>query len=346
MKFSLFFFSSEINRGKESQAYQLLWKAARFADQNGFSAIWTPERHFASFGASFASPSLTSAALSQITENIEIRAGSVVLPLHHPFRVAEEWAMLDHFSGGRIGICFASGWHAQDFVFAPSNYPDKHKVMIDSLQVIKKLWGGESVEAISGEGTKVAIRTYPRPFQKQIPLWFAASGHPKTFALAGEHNVGILTHLLSQNIEELKPKIDLYRNTLSQFQDARPNVVLMMHTFLAKDNETARAMAFHPMKEYLRTALALELSQSQNQGLTEHPDDLEVILDYATEGYLQEKGLFGSPEGCLKKISHLAEQGIDEIACFIDFGLSDQKILEHLPYIAQLQKLAQQVGVL
>ena len=100
MKFSLFFFDGDGANVGPNQ-YRLLIDSAKYADQHGFTAIWTPERHFHAFGGLYPNPSLTSAALSLVTENVQLRSGSVVLPLHHPVRVAEDWAVIDNLSGGR-----------------------------------------------------------------------------------------------------------------------------------------------------------------------------------------------------------------------------------------------------
>ena len=115
--FGLFYFAADA--ADATGAYRLLVEGAKFADRNGFDAVWTPERHFHEFGGLYPSPAVTSAALATVTERIQIRAGSVVLPLHDPIRVAEEWAVVDNLSGGRVGLSFASGWHANDFALAP-----------------------------------------------------------------------------------------------------------------------------------------------------------------------------------------------------------------------------------
>ena len=84
--------------------YRLLLEGAKFADREGFTAVWTPERHFHAFGGLYPNPSVASAAIAALTTRVQIRAGSVVLPLHHPARVAEEWALVDNLSQGRVGI--------------------------------------------------------------------------------------------------------------------------------------------------------------------------------------------------------------------------------------------------
>ena len=119
MKFSIMFFSSDFGDG---DPYRLMIAASRFADASGFTAVWTPERHFDRFGGAFANPSITSAALAMVTERVQLRAGSLISPLHDVVRIAEAWAMVDQLSRGRVAISFGSGWNANDFVFFPERY--------------------------------------------------------------------------------------------------------------------------------------------------------------------------------------------------------------------------------
>ncbi|MEO0353014.1 MAG: LLM class flavin-dependent oxidoreductase, partial [Cyanobacteria bacterium P01_A01_bin.15] len=78
MKFSLFYFDGD-GLNPQENPYKLLIESAKFADKNGFSAVWTPERHFHAFGGLYPNPAMTSAALAMVTENVQLRAGSVVL---------------------------------------------------------------------------------------------------------------------------------------------------------------------------------------------------------------------------------------------------------------------------
>ena len=91
------------------------WKAPSSPTPNGFCAVWTPERHFHAFGGPYPNPSVTGAAVAAVTKNIGVRAGSCVAPLHHPARIAEEWAVIDNLTNGRAGMAIASGWQPDDF---------------------------------------------------------------------------------------------------------------------------------------------------------------------------------------------------------------------------------------
>src|SRR5918912_1452433 len=99
MQFNLMFFSSREDATSKDK-YKLVLEGAKFADQHGFSSVWVPERHFTELGCLYPNPALLHAALARETRNIGLRAGSVVMPLHNPIRVAEEWSVVDNLSGG------------------------------------------------------------------------------------------------------------------------------------------------------------------------------------------------------------------------------------------------------
>ena len=153
LKFSLSFFANDED-AMTGPKYRLLLEAARLADAEGLHAIWFPERHFHSFGGLYPSPTAIGAALATATERVALRAGSVVLPLHDPVRVAEEWAVIDNLSGGRAGISFASGWHADDFVLAPGRYADRRETMAEGIDIVRRLWRGEPIERTNGVGRR------------------------------------------------------------------------------------------------------------------------------------------------------------------------------------------------
>src|SRR5207249_8113791 len=134
--FSLFMWGNDDAPGRDK--YRLMLEGAKYFDRNGFEAVWTPERHFHAFAGPYPNPSVTGAALAAVTENIGIRAGSCVSPLHHPIRIAEEWAVVDNLSNGRVGLAFASGWQANDFVLRPENYANSKGVMLEQIDQDRK----------------------------------------------------------------------------------------------------------------------------------------------------------------------------------------------------------------
>lgn len=354
--FSLFYFAAD-ESAKDIDKYRLLLEGAKFADQHSFQAVWTPERHFHAFGGLYPNPSVVSAAIAAVTQRVAIRAGSVVLPLHNPVRVAEEWSLVDNLSQGRVGISFASGWFPNDFVLAPDSYRERHEVMYRAIETVRALWRGEAIHLRGPDGSTVETRTLPRPIQKELPVWVTAAGSQETFRSAGRIGANLLTHLLGQSIEELAQKIHLYREARREHGHDRGHVTIMLHTFVSDDEEFVRSEVREPLKSYLRTATSLMKESASSfwryrkltgrasqevdreyKNLTH--EEMEELLEYAFARYYETSGLFGTPEQCLVQVEKLMEIGVDEIACLIDFGISPELVLENLKHLHHLRELA------
>jgi natural product biosynthesis luciferase-like monooxygenase protein/amino acid adenylation domain-containing protein len=347
LSFSLFYFANE-DSDTVTDKYRLLIEAAKFADQHGFEALWTPERHFHTFGGLYANPAVTSAALATVTEQLKLRAGSVVLPLHDPIRVAEEWSMVDGLSKGRVGLSVASGWHANDFTFFPENYANRRGVTWQNLETVKKLWRGESVTRQSGSGKEIEVGIYPKPIQPELPIWITAGGAPETFIKAGELGANVLTHLLGQTLEDVAEKINLYRRTLAEHghDPQAGRVTLMLHTFIGHDKEAVREKIRTPFLNYLHSSVDLisNLFKTLNWSIDlkqMSPQDADDLMVYAFNRYFESSALFGTPESCQQMTERLKEIGVDEVACLIDFGVDADSVLAALPALNELKNLAQ-----
>lgn len=350
MQFSIFYFASD-SPEPQADKYRLILEGAKFADRHGFTAVWTPERHFHEFGGLYPNPSVLSATLAGITERVQIRAGSVVLPLHDPIRVAEEWALVDNLSSGRVGIAFASGWHADDFVFFPEKYSQRKEIMYRDIETIQRLWRGDSITVRGGGGNQIEIRTLPRPIQPTLPIWITAAGNLDTFVRAGQLGAGVLTHLLGQSVEELSERVRAYRAALRDSGHAAEtgHISLMLHTFIGRDREAVRNTVRQPFLNYLRSSISLieNLIRSLNLPLDVRSmtsEDFAALLNYAFDRYFETSALFGTPETCRPLLDRLQEIGIDEIACLIDFGVPSREVLAHLNDLNELKQQASTVA--
>ncbi|SMX32905.1 MupA/Atu3671 family FMN-dependent luciferase-like monooxygenase [Maliponia aquimaris] len=353
MEFSLYYWGNDDGAGRDK--YRLLLEGAQFADENGFVAVWTPERHFHAFGGPYPNPSVTGAAVAGVTRNIGVRAGSVVAPLHHPARIAEEWAVIDNLTNGRAGMAIASGWQPDDFVLRPENSPPENKpAMLRDIETVRKLWRGEAVAFPRKDGSLHEVVTQPRPVSKELPVWVTTAGNPQTWKEAGQLGCHVLTHLLGQTVEEVGGKIRLYHQALREAgHDPRDfTVTLMLHSFLSDSREHAREIAREPMKDYLRSAAGLIKQYAwafpafkrpegvsnafdlQLDGL--EPEELDAILDFAFERYFNDSGLFGTVEDALARVEEVKAIGVTEIACLIDYGIDRQTVMDGLKPLAEV----------
>jgi len=353
MDFSLYYWGNDDGVGRDK--YRTLLEGAKFADQHGFSAVWTPERHFHAFGGPYPNPSVTGAAVAAVTRNIGVRSGSVVAPLHHPARIAEEWAVIDNLTNGRAGLAMASGWQPDDFVLRPENTPPNNRAALtESINKVRDLWAGKPVAFPRADGTLHEVITQPRPVSTHLPIWMTIAGNPDTWRQAGKMGCNVLTHLLGQSIEDVAGMIKVYHDELRNAgHDPKDfSVSLMLHTCLANTRDEARERAREPMKDYLRSAAGLikqyawafpafKRPKGVNNAFDLQLDVLEdgemdEILNFAFERYFNDSGLFGTVDDALARTEQLKAIGVTEIACLIDYGINADEVLDGLPLLAQV----------
>ncbi|WP_432196032.1 MupA/Atu3671 family FMN-dependent luciferase-like monooxygenase [Streptomyces sp. bgisy027] len=344
--FSVYFFgdypqdTAEPRKGQ----YELLMDVARFADRHGFHALWMPERHFHSFGGLFPNPAVLAAALSRETERIRLNAGSVVLPLHDPIRVAEEWSMVDNLSGGRVGIGVAGGWSAKDFVFFPDRFGRHKELMYEQLEEVRRFWRGEPLLRTGGDG-EAEVRLFPSPVQDAPPMYTAVVGNPASYELAARHDLGIVTNLMTQSVEQLRENIALYRRTRARhgLDPDAGRVAVLLHTYLADDHDTARTEAFEPLSRYMRASLSVfsgvTNSLGHNIDLAElSEDDLDAVFRRAYGRYCDQRALIGTADSVRPVVDAVTSAGADEIVALVDFGVAQGPLRESLPRLDALRR--------
>lgn len=343
MKFSLFYFDGD-GSARKHDSYRLIIDSARFADTNGLTALWVPERHFHAFGGLYPNSSLINAALAMVTDNVQLRSGSIVLPLHHPVRVAEEIAVVDNLSGGRAGVAIASGWTKDEFVLSREPHGSRRSLLWRSYEQVTRLLAGDTVAFEDADGNVVEAKTLPRPLQPRVPFWVACQSI-ETFIEAGRRGINVLTALLGETVDSLAPKVSAYRRSLERHghDPAAGTVSIMVHTFLGDDAEEVRAKVTGPFSDYLRTHYHLLEGLARTVGLDMSlndfsKDDLDSLIRFGVEGFLKGRSLIGTPNRCAETVEVLAQIGIDEIACLVDFVQDYDLVMGGMPHLAKLVK--------
>lgn len=345
MEFGLFYFADS-NADSAQGKYRLYLEGAKFADRHSFSSVWTPERHFHQKGGLYPNPSVLSSALAVATEKIQLRAGSVVMPLHNPLRVAEEWSIVDNLSRGRVGISFVSGWVPNDFAFFPERYANKRDEMFKGISEVQKLWRGEKISTRDGAGKMADIGIFPKPIQSELPIWLTCSGSPEMFVEAGELGFNVLTSLQTQPIDEVAVKLKAYREARAKagHDPETGHVSMMMHTFVGQNKEQVLQKVRGPLSDFLRSHVDLIKTFTKSLEIEAGLDKKELVdsvVGFAVERYYRTASLIGTPQSCVPMIERLKSIGVNEVACLIDFGVDVQSTLESLVHLDELKQLCQ-----
>jgi natural product biosynthesis luciferase-like monooxygenase protein len=236
-----------------------------------------------------------------------------------------------------------------DFAFFPERYPIKREEMFRGIQEVQDLWRGKSIAGRDGVGKEIELRIFPKPITAELPIWLTCSGGPEMFEKAGELGCHVLTALLTQSIEEVTPKIKLYRDALVRHghNPADGKVTMMMHTFIGEDAEAVLEKVRIPLTKYLKSHLNLIGTGAQSLNLQvdlsaqEDPEKyLDQMATFAFERYYRTSSLIGTPGSCMKMVERLKAIGVDEVACLIDFGVDVDSVLESLDHLVVLRDLS------
>ncbi|NRA85953.1 MAG: LLM class flavin-dependent oxidoreductase [Rhizobiales bacterium] len=338
---SVHFFSRFESKNKKRLGfYDQLIEIVEKIDKLGFHAVWYPERHFDEFGGPYPSPAVLGAATAVKTSSIRIRAGSVVIPLCNPIRVAEEWAMIDLLSNGRVDLAIAQGWNPRDFAIAPNNYKNRFEITLDGIRKIQSLWGGEKLDVKDGNGMDHRISLLPAPVQSELSIWMTCSmGNHDRFYDVGKMGLNVLTALLFQNDAELASNIKAYHEgrKTSGLDPETGLVTLMQHTYVGSSEAETKATAWQPLTEYLRSSLSLWRGRfEQFEDLEE--DELDLLFDFAVNKYYQSSGVFGDENQVIARLQYLKSVGVTEVSCLMDFGIEHPKVLHSIERLGRILK--------
>lgn len=336
MKLSISFFGSGQEGVRAPERYETVLALGRLADILGLHAVWVPERHFQDFGDLFPQPAVLAAALAATTERVGIRAGSVVLPLHHPIRVLEDWSMVDAISHGRVGVSVASGWHPQDFVLAPDAFADRRESTADGLSKLRRSWRSGLAHSHGPDGRIHEVPVRPARVQKDLPLWLTTSGRPQTWVSAGRLGVSVLASTIGQTPESLAENIAEYRAAFDGRDGGRPWVTLVVHTYVGEDRTEVRRQVEGPMKRYLASFVAQSATSADRKAADLGEASRAQLLDFAFERYWSSLSMFGPPRHCAATLSELEALGCDEVACLVDFGPSRPEMERTLTLLSRL----------
>jgi alkanesulfonate monooxygenase SsuD/methylene tetrahydromethanopterin reductase-like flavin-dependent oxidoreductase (luciferase family) len=322
------------------------------ADEMGFDTIWFVEHHFLTSFSMSPCPEVLFGALSRLTKRIRLGFGVVILPYHHPVRVAERVAMVDHMSGGRVE--FGTGRSAPYEQTGMGIDPRNTRAMWEeSLRMIPKIWE-DGLFSWEGQFWNVPPREVrPKPYQKPHPPIWVAALQPATYRLAAELGIGVMAlsvaapSYLAPHIEEYKTRVRRATPVGKFINDQWLSATMAV---CDRDNHAAREMAakslrtfFGPDRPYLKdqTHLYEQLVASWG-GVPEH-----LTANFArylkTEGgtgaapavdlsggsgqiasalwnqidadTLVERGVLvaGDPESCLRSIAIHEDAGVDEL---------------------------------
>ncbi len=321
------------------------------AEELGFDEVWFAEHHFANDAISPA-PNLFVAALSQRTSRMRLGNMINVLPFHHPVQLAEQLAVLDHLTHGRLNVGIGRGSRRMEwsrFGLTPEQINEQFH---EAVEIIQGLWTSEPFSYHGKHYHLDDIRLRPGVMQQPHPPLFTAVAHKASVIWAAQHQLGIAEHYTTTT--EAREHFALYRQILaaSNYPDhpeRRPR--MFREIYVAPTDAQAHAEAKPALWDTWRLLDdRLSYEQSYEEHLLEHPAQITdemfrqatsnlPIIGPRTYDELAEHGLtiIGSPETVIQRLRKQVQSlGLDTFVGVFAFGrLTHKQVMRSLTLFAQ-----------
>jgi len=350
MKFGLLYEMETPRPWNALSEYNTYWQALaqiELADRIGIDYVWEVEHHFLEEYSHSSAPEVFYGAVSQRTKNIRIAHGVRLLPFkfNNPIKVAEQAAVLDIMSNGRMDLGTGRSTTAQELDGFSVDYDRTREEVREALDIIVKAWTEEILE-YDGKLIKVPPRrVVPKPIQKPHPPMWMACVAPDSYQMAGDRGLGVLS--FSLNFDQVRKSMEAYHASFAKRTDQVPKVpneafagMIICHVAENKEEEAigiegARwfmhnvAKLFEPLMtknklysyEYLRNLMNMDLD----------PKD-------ATDAQLKDHHMVvvGNPDEVCRKLEMFERSGIDQVIMFKQAGrIPHQNIMKSLKLIAK-----------
>jgi natural product biosynthesis luciferase-like monooxygenase protein len=315
--------------GSEAETYAKMLAQVDHAEALGFESVWLTEHHFTDYGGMVPSPAILAAAIAQRTRRLRLGMAVALLPFHRPVRLAEDYAMVDLLSGGRLEWGIGRAYLQWEYQNLGVPLEESRARFAEALDVVLKAW---TEERFSYEGRFFQCRdlsVLPKPVQQpHPPIWLAATASEESFVLAGRRGYHLMTIPHTHAAADIQRKIGLYRAALAEagHDPASRHVFARYYAYVAETAAEARRDVEAP---YLRNAVVSERARALGHlhaGTLVRPEP-----DYVA-AVAEHRMLFGSVDECVEHVRYVRDEiGVDYLGVTFWFGgLAQDKALRSM----------------
>jgi len=292
-------------------------RQAKLAEELGFYGLWTHEHH--SEGSIYPSPLLTCSILAGVTERITVGTNMLLLPLYHPLRVAEEGAMVDAQSGGRLRLGVSAGYSKIDLRAFHANPLDRGHEMEDSLKLIREVWTHDNVNLEQRFSDLTDYTLNPKPVQKPSPPIYAGATVDKAIRRAARL-ADELVISATQRVNDVPRVLEVYNSELlNRGKNPAEKRTTINRLTCVVDSPSGKQ---HALAHYGKIFLNLYMKWGHTN--VKKFDIESKEMEQLSRDHL----LIGEPEECIELIEKYREAGIGEIACLMNFGNPDLAVVD------------------
>jgi alkanesulfonate monooxygenase SsuD/methylene tetrahydromethanopterin reductase-like flavin-dependent oxidoreductase (luciferase family) len=314
----------ENNTRTANQFVADITEEALYADKIGMHSAWIGEHHFNSLGV-LSCPDLVLAYIAARTKRIRLAPAVTVLPLHHPIRVAEQWATLDLLSNGRVDFATGRGYDAREYQPFHVSFADNQSIFDEGLEVVRKLWAAD--DRISHHGKHYSfddVRITPKPVQRPIPSYVGSFSKP-SIELAARLDCGLIVapFAAAMSFGGLQQVADLYHESCAKYGNKPGRLMCSYFTHFAdnkgqEDAQRARQIRYY--RECVIPALPGD-PKTAPPSYRYFVDMVARLQKVKPEDLTENSVLLGSPQRIIDTLKKVEAAGFSEVILYVNVGL-------------------------
>ena len=313
------------------------------AEEFDFDSVWLAEHHFREYGYC-STPAVMLAAIAARTKRIRLGTGVVVLPLNHPVRVAEDYAVLDHLSNGRVDLGVGRGYQPHEFQGFRVDQSRSREMFRESVEIIQKAWTEDTFN-YDGEFYQCEeLSVRPKPLQQPHPPMYMASLSPETFELCGRYGFNLLcSPVFGFDVNTGANQIQQYREALTKHgrNPADYQVAALTMTYVADTTQQALQEFSEGVMWYFRTFAKYVAGPKDAAPIPSYELYTQVrdLLPLAEWDRVVQAGavICGSPDEVVERMGQLSEMcGFSNYLAWTRVGgLAHDKVLRSMELMAE-----------
>ena len=304
---------------------------AIYADEIGMYSAWIGEHHFGDLGI-LSCPDQVLAYVAACTKNIRLAPAVTVLPLHHPIRVAEQWASLDVLSNGRVDFAAGRGYDRREYNPFQVNFDDNQSLFEEGMEIVRKLWAADAPITHHGKHYQFDnILTTPRPVQKPLPAYVASFSKP-SIELAARLGCGLIVapFAAAMSYGGLKQVSDLYHETCAKYGTKPGRLMCSYFTHFA-DNAEQEAAARARQVRYYKECVIDSFPGDPATAPPSYRYFIEIVQrlhKIKAEDLTENAVLIGSPARITEILKKVEAAGFDEVILYVNVGLKPHQMVK------------------
>jgi alkanesulfonate monooxygenase SsuD/methylene tetrahydromethanopterin reductase-like flavin-dependent oxidoreductase (luciferase family) len=297
---------------------------AVYAEEVGLHSAWIGEHHFSTLGV-LSCPDLVLANVAARTRRIRLAPAVTVLPLHHPIRVAEQWATLDLLSGGRVDFAAGRGYDRREYLPFKVSFDDNQAIFEEGMEVLGLLWSSDRPVSHNGahyQFNDIAIT--PKPVQRPLPAYVASFSQP-SIELAGRLGCGLIVapFAAAMTYGGLRQVGDLYHQTCVKHSRSPGRLMCSYFIHFADskvEEEAARARQIRYYKECVIAAFPGD-PRTAPPSYRYFIGMVERLRSVGPADLTENSVLLGSAAQITDTLKKVEAAGFDEVILYFNVGL-------------------------